>query len=316
VRSDLRVVLGKLLCFLRPGFCHHDVMWVNTDGFSVELVSWALKVGTAHCCETSVSTDSSTLNQNSKTVWRVKCALSFYSTEWATKKYPVYRFARVLVIFSLALVCILRRVSEQLVKNRAVTVLRYTRCNIVILMTASAWLMLSSSSSIVCGSDSYTVLFMCPQRKFLGGVGIFSGDTWKVRYMNQIRTRYRNWKTSATKLQPSNPHTIQELKDNISHGNAAITITMLHPVYLNMIRRKQLCINAGGNHLQHLLWWYNLSAFGYCVNFCFYAMLRTRATFSWPILYIAITLSFPNALITKKCQDRFLLKDTWWELIM
>ena len=222
MRSDLRVVLGKLLCFLRPGFCHHDVMWVNTDGFSVELVSWALKVGTAHCCETSVSTDSSTLNQNSKTVWRVKCALSFYSTEWATKKYPVYRFARVLVIFSLALVCILRRVSEQLVKNRAVTVLRYTRCNIVILMTASAWLMLSSSSSIVCGSDSYTVLFMCPQRKFLGGGGFSLGthekygiwiksahDTGTGRHQlrscsHQIRTRYRNWKTtSATEMQPS-----------------------------------------------------------------------------------------------------------------
>jgi len=26
-------------------------------------------------------------------------------------------------------------------------------------------------------------------------------------------------------------------------------------------------------------------AFGYCINFCIYATLRTRATFSWPILY-------------------------------
>jgi len=26
-------------------------------------------------------------------------------------------------------------------------------------------------------------------------------------------------------------------------------------------------------------------AFGYCIHFCIYAMLRTRATFSWPILY-------------------------------
>ena len=33
---------------------------------------------------------------------------------------------------------------------------------------------------------------------------IFSGDTWKLRYTNQIRTRYRNWRTtSATQLQPS-----------------------------------------------------------------------------------------------------------------
>jgi hypothetical protein len=68
--------------------------------------------------------------------------------------------------------------------------LRYTWCNIVILMAATAWLMLSFSSCIVCGFDSYTVLFKCPQRK--------------VRYTNQIRTRYRNWRTiSATQLQPS-----------------------------------------------------------------------------------------------------------------
>jgi len=71
-------------------------------------------------------------------------------------------FTRVLVIFSLALVCILRGVFEQLDNSRAVTVLRYTRCNIVILMAATAWLILSFSSWIVCGFDSYTVLFRCP----------------------------------------------------------------------------------------------------------------------------------------------------------
>ena len=42
-----------------------------------------------------------------------------------------------------------------------VIMLRYTRCNIVILMAATAWLMLSFSSCIVCGFDSYIVLFKC-----------------------------------------------------------------------------------------------------------------------------------------------------------
>jgi hypothetical protein len=60
---------------------------------------------------------------------------------------------------------------------------------------------------------------------------------------------------------------------------------MLHRAYLNMIRRAQLSIDAGGNHFHHLLWWCILSAFGCCINFCIYSMLRTRATFSWPILY-------------------------------
>jgi hypothetical protein len=31
-------------------------------------------------------------------------------------------------------------------------------------------------------------------------------------------------------------------------------------------------------------------AFGYCINFCIYAMLRTRATFSWPTLPTLPTL--------------------------
>jgi len=56
-----------------------------------------------------------------------------------------------------------------------------TRCNVVILMAATAWLMLSFSSCIVCGFDSYTVLFKWPQRKFL----------------SPPRTRYRNWRTKS-----------------------------------------------------------------------------------------------------------------------
>ena len=105
--------------------------------------------------------------------------------------------------------------------------LRYTRCNIVILMAATAWLLLSFSSCIVCGFDSYTVLFKCSQRNFL-------------------------WEHLKSTVYESNPHTIQELK-NISHAVAAISITVLHRVYLNMIRRAQLCTDAGGNHFQHLL---------------------------------------------------------------
>jgi len=105
-----------------------------------------------------------------------------------------FPFARVLVIFSLALVCILRGVFEQLVKSRAVTMLRYTRCNIVILMAATACVMLSFSSCIVCGLDSYTVAFKCPQRKFLpppphveGG-----GEKFSVRTLEKYGIRIKS----------------------------------------------------------------------------------------------------------------------------
>jgi len=94
--------------------------------------------------------------------------------------------------------------------------LRYTRCNIVILKAVTAWLM-SSSSCIVCGFDSYIALFKYPPRNFL------SGDT----------------------VYESNRHTIQELRD-ISHAVAAIRITILHRIYLNMVAARLLtnCSNA------------------------------------------------------------------------
>jgi len=163
--------------------------------------------------------------------------------------------------------------------------LRYTRCNTVILMAATAWLMLSFSSCIVCGFDSYTVLFnFSPPPPPWGGGEIFSEGHLKCA------------------VYESNPYAIQELKD-ISHAVAAIKVTMLHRVYLNMVRRVRLYIDAEGNHFQHLLWCYILSAFGYCINFCIYAMLRTWATFSWPILYICNVLfqRSISSLMVVKC---------------
>ena len=77
--------------------------------------------------------------------------------------------------------------------------LMYNRCNIVILMVATSWLMLSFSSCIMCGFDSYTVLFKYPQRKF------------------NPPPRVGGWGRGL-------------LKDNISHAVAAIKITMLHRV--------------------------------------------------------------------------------------
>jgi len=143
--------------------------------------------------------------------------------------------------------------------------LRYTRCNMVILMAATAWRMLS----------------FCPS------VPVSCADLFRVPYFSSAPEKFL-WGHLKSTVYESNPHAIQELMDNVSHAVAAIKITMLHRVYLNMIRRTQLCIYAGGNHFQHPLCWYILSSFGYCINFYIYAMLRTRATFSWPILYKAL----------------------------
>jgi len=101
----------------------------------------------------------------------------------------------------------------------------YTRCNIVMLMAATALLLLSFSTCIVCGFDSYAVLFKCPQRK--SPPPLRRGK----KFSNQIQ---------------SNPPTIQELKDISSHAVAAIKIIMLHRVYLNMVTARMLtnCSNS------------------------------------------------------------------------
>jgi len=86
-------------------------------------------------------------------------------------------------------------------------------------MAATTWLMLPFSSCIVRGSDSYAVLFKCPhQRKFL-----------------PHPRRNFIWGHLKSTVYESDPRTIQELKDNISHAVVAIKITTLHPVYLNTV---------------------------------------------------------------------------------
>ena len=140
--------------------------------------------------------------------------------------------------------------------------LRYTRCNIVILMAATAWLMLCFSSCIVCGFDSYTVFF-----KFLPPPPREEGRNFLWGHLDS--TVYK-----------SNPHTIQELKDIISHAVAAITITTLHPVYHNMVTAQLLanCSNTLRNIYTNVLTPERIT--GHVQN-------GRRATFLWPILYIA-----------------------------
>ena len=103
--------------------------------------------------------------------------------------------------------------------------LRYTRCNTVILMAATAWLM-SFSSCIGCGFDSYTVLF----------------------------------------------------KDIISYAVAAIKVTMLHRVYLNMMTARLLtCCSNTLRNILHIQTRERISQ-GHVQD-------GRRATFSWPTLF-------------------------------
>jgi len=100
------------------------------------------------------------------------------------------------------------------IHNRArLIMLRYTGCNIVIVMAVTAWRMLFFRSCILCGFDSHTLLFL--------------------------------WGNLKSTVYESISHTVQDLKD-IRHAVAAIRITKLHPVYLNMVTVRLLtnCSNA------------------------------------------------------------------------
>jgi len=109
----------------------------------------------------------------------------------------------------------------------------------------------------------------CPQRKSspppgVGG-GIFSGNTWKVRYTNQIRTRYRNWRTtSATQLQPSK-----------SLRYIGYTATWLDVRSCVLMQEVTTC---------------NIFCDGICVQHLAVVLISvlTRTSFSWPTLYKAV----------------------------
>jgi len=79
--------------------------------------------------------------------------------------------------------------------------LRYARCNIVILMAATAWLMLSSSSCIVRGFDSYTVVFKCTIKITMLHRAYLNTVTARLltNYSNTLRNIYTNARQNITR---------------------------------------------------------------------------------------------------------------------
>jgi hypothetical protein len=51
----------------------------------------------------------------------------------------------------------------------------------------------------------------------------------------------------------NNPHNLEELQEAISNACNAITVQMLENAFENMQRRVNTCIEAGGEHFEHLL---------------------------------------------------------------
>ena len=62
------------------------------------------------------------------------------------------------------------------------------------------------------------------------------------------------WGNLKNKVYQNNPHTLEELKDNIKREITAIPDEELMPVNRNFLQRCELCMAAQGHHFQHLLW--------------------------------------------------------------
>ena len=61
------------------------------------------------------------------------------------------------------------------------------------------------------------------------------------------------WETLKQKVYVSNPHNLDQLKENIANAIRRITRVELQAVSANVVKRAQKCIDVNGEHFQHLL---------------------------------------------------------------
>ena len=62
------------------------------------------------------------------------------------------------------------------------------------------------------------------------------------------------WGKLKGQVYPStNPQTLEALEENISNANAAITPEELQRVFLSLIRRAEICLEASGGHFENVL---------------------------------------------------------------
>nr|XP_020451198.1 uncharacterized protein LOC109957565 [Monopterus albus] len=80
-----------------------------------------------------------------------------------------------------------------------------------------------------------------------------SNGLWPPRSPDLSTCAFYLWGKLKQKVYASNPHTLDELKENITNTIRSITVEELRAVSANMLRRAQRCIDANGDHFQHLL---------------------------------------------------------------
>ena len=82
---------------------------------------------------------------------------------------------------------------------------------------------------------------------------IISRGLWPSRSPDLTVCDYYLWGTLKNRVYRNNPHSIDELKDNIRAELGRITEEELLRVNQNFIKRCQECVNVGGHHFEQLL---------------------------------------------------------------
>jgi hypothetical protein len=85
------------------------------------------------------------------------------------------------------------------------------------------------------------------------GDRIISRGLWPACSPDLNHCDFYLWGNLEQKVYKTNPHTIEELKENVRNEVSAISPGELQRVITNLVRRCQECARPDGDHFQHLL---------------------------------------------------------------
>jgi hypothetical protein len=82
---------------------------------------------------------------------------------------------------------------------------------------------------------------------------LISKNLWPPRSPDLSPPDFFLWGHLKEIVYQENPHTLEDLRNNITNAVQGITADVLRLVSRNMCRRMQSCLQQNGGHFQHLL---------------------------------------------------------------
>lgn len=100
-----------------------------------------------------------------------------------------------------------------------------------------------------CHTSNETMRFL---REFFGE-RLISKGLWPPRSPDLTPADFFLWGHLKEKVYKNNPHTLEELKRNITTEVNNISVQVLHKVASNVVKRARVCITGQGSHFEHML---------------------------------------------------------------